>query len=374
MNLRTIEAAGKDETEAHAYFGCWLDLNQDEPLFPSEPGNLLPDGPWPASVERLSVQQLMKAEHQCVVAEIHFPADPVPSKATMDDRRLAQRNLVFVGAANPGAGDTRTVQHTFAIKAVARLGAKPTDPTDELMIRWETLPRDTRMLLYMPELDAGEVQRLAGKVMGPSGLEPIDPHTLRCGPADVTYVPIRPGHSRPIAALMTLELPAGIKRGQLFGLSVHQVAGRPRRVVGSFQFNIPVSTSAALLGPEIRRLSVLRHIARAIPIDDPWHAVFVRYLAQIAARVRGFGGDPDAVAPAADGSGRDPAQIRCERLERLFAALLAVAVVLGGVVRPPVGALRRSPLSSSPPSRNGTGARPARRPGAASRSPAAPAW
>jgi hypothetical protein len=65
-----------------------------------------------------------------------------------------------------------------------------------------------------------------------------------------------------------------------------------------------VNTAAQLLPAETRKLSVLRHIANAIPASDRWHAVFERYLEQIADRVRGFGGDPDAVGPSPTGEGK----------------------------------------------------------------------
>jgi hypothetical protein len=51
---------------------------------------------------------------------------------------------------------------------------------------------------------------------------------------------------------------------------------------------------------------VLRHIFQSIHTNDPWHAVFVRYLGQIEDRVRAFGGDPDRVVPSPSGSLPEP--------------------------------------------------------------------
>ena len=45
----------------------------------------------------------------------------------------------------------------------------------------------------------------------------------------------------------------------------------------------------------------MRYIQQAIPATSRWHSIFVRYLDQIAQRVRGFGGDPDTVQPSPDG-------------------------------------------------------------------------
>src|SRR5439155_8331897 len=79
-----------------------------------------------------------------------------------------------------------------------------------------------------------------------------------------------------------------------------------RRVLGAFQITIPVSTKAGLLDREERLLSVLRWIAEAIPSDNRWYPVFVRYLGQVGDRVTGLGGDPDQIVASPDGTGRLP--------------------------------------------------------------------
>lgn len=356
-NIQELDPAGADER--WAFFGCWLDFNQETQRFPIHP--VPDDGPWdPSSL--LSIQDHIRGLHQCLVAEIFFKEDLIPPGATpANDDRLSQRNLAIVPSDNPGSLASHTVQHTLEIKAsgapglvgVARerlaweagsrspgavgaalAAAAPAAgplPPDELMILWGGLPRSTRMTLYMPDVDADEVLRLAGARYEAKRLERVDGHTLRCLPADVTYLPLPGGRTRNIPALLTLELPDGVRRGQLFRLLVHQVSGRPRRVLGTVQMTIPVSDKGALLAPEIRHLSVLRHIALSIPQEDPWRAVFGRYLEQIAGRVRGFGGDPDRVLPAADGSGRNPAAERCARRGGLFAALVALLIAAAGL-------------------------------------------
>ena len=316
LNEQNLTPAGNKEF--HAYYGCWLDFNQVPPQFPLQPNP--PDGPWNAG--RQSIQQLIRGQHQCLVAEVYFKDDEVPAGSTpAANDNLAQRNLAIVESDNPGMLATHTVQHTFEIKATSAVqplppafAARSTEAVgamffqeagpDELMIRWGDLPSETRMTIYMPDLDSNEVLNLAETNYDVTGLEFVDAHTLQCLPGDVTYIPIPPGRKKNIAALLTIELPEGIKRGQAFQTIIHQISGSPRKILGAFQFSIPVSDKAVLLEPEIRKLSVLRHIARAIPSDDQWSHVFVRYLDQIAERVRGFGGDPDRVGPAADGSGR----------------------------------------------------------------------
>lgn len=89
-NLKTLNPAGAGEF--HAYFGCWLDFNQPTPRFPLNPvGN----GPFGGSLN--SIQELIRGNHQCLVAEIHYPPDPIPAGAGPGSSdNLAQRNLIII--------------------------------------------------------------------------------------------------------------------------------------------------------------------------------------------------------------------------------------------------------------------------------------
>ena len=342
LNVATLVPAGPEEVQQ--YFGCWLDFNQPTPRFPKEVGGK-PDGPWPG--EAISIQELIKGTHLCLVAELYFPDDAIPQGATAaGNDNLAQRNLVFSDSDNPGSAASHTVQHTFEIKAthpaaqvlttvpviggVSSTELVPPGP-DELMFRWNDIPRNTNVLLYMPDVEVDEILTFARQNYAARRLERVDAHTIRCLPGDVTFVPLPSDRQKNIAALLTLELPDSITSRQSFSAVMHQISGRPRTILGAFQFNIAVSYKEALLKPEIRKLSVLRHIFRAIPPDDQWHPVFVRYLGQIGDRVRAFGGDPDTVIASPDGSGRDKAAERCARWGWLFSLLLALFLIVAGV-------------------------------------------
>jgi len=336
LNKQDLQPAGA--SEFHGYYGCWLDINQTTPQFPSQPNPV--DGQWPMG--RLPIQQLIRGLHQCIVAEVYFPNDPIPQGASpASNDNLAQRNLVIVESGNPSM---RRITHTFEIKAtrprpriVAAVvaGNAPSRIVeagpDELMFRWNNLPRETEATLYIPDLNADEVLQLAGRSYEAERLQRVDAHTIRCLLGDVTYVPIPPGNTRNIAALMTLDLPDHIKRDQTFRVSVHQISGRPRALLGAFQLTIPVQSKAILVEPEKRRLSVLRYIAGSIPADDRWRPVFDRYVDQVADRVRGFGADPDQIAPAADGSGHDRMAEECARRGWFVSALLALLVVVAAL-------------------------------------------
>jgi hypothetical protein len=333
-------------TEFQSYFGCWLDFNQVTPQFPADVAGQ-PNGPWNAS-DRKSIQELIRGLHQCLVAEVHLAVDPIEAGATPAAHdNLAQRNLVIDESGNQNQ-ETHTVQHTFEIKATRpaprpvieeaaalefvqrRVRVQPAGP-DELMIRWGSLPRDTRMTLYIPDTPSDDVIRLAVHNGEALRLERVDDYTVRCLPGDVTYVPLPTDRSRNSPALLTLVLPPGVSEREAFDLVVSQLSGRPRTSLGAFQMRVLVtSDEEALLRYDVHKLSVLRHVGKGLAPADPWRPVFTRYLDQIAARVRELGGDPDAVAANPDGSGRDRAAERCALRGAVAAILVALVTVLAG--------------------------------------------
>jgi hypothetical protein len=199
------------------------------------------------------------------------------------------------------------------------------------MIRWGDVPRDTHMTLFLPDILADEVIGLAVHNGDALRLERVDDHTLRCLPGDVTYVPLPTDRQRNSPALLTLGLPPDIKARDGFDLVVSQLSGRPRTSLGAFQMRVVVTADeAALLRYDVHKLSVLRHIFNNMAPADHWRPVFARYLDQIASRIRALGGNPEAVAPNPDGSGRDPAAERCMRRGAIAATLLALFTVLAG--------------------------------------------
>jgi len=343
-NVQTLEPAGGEEFLA--YFGCWLDFNQDDKLYPIHPA--APDdlnGPY--TVNKLSLQEHIRGKHQCLVAEVFYLQDEIPNLATPGSSdQLAQRNLMIVESDNPGAADSHTVAHPFQIGArrtvqlpqVARTTWRAAiivpreDGVDEVMIRWGNLPRNSDVQVYLPGIDADEVLHQAGLLMDVPRLERVDDHTIRLLPADVSYVPIPPAaQNRPVAGLLRIVVPEDVRVKQQFRVVIHQMSRAERRVIGSFQLTIPVGLGARLLGDETRLLSVMRHIARAVPRESAWDSVMKRYLDILAMRVRGFGGDPDGVEPSPDG-GEGPAVWQwkhswrarlCKLLRKLFRPLCA---------------------------------------------------
>jgi hypothetical protein len=219
-------------------------------------------------------------------------------------------------------------------------------PPDELMLEWGHIPSDATASIYLPAADADEILDLAGQLYDAHRLTKVDDHTLACPTGGVTFVPVPRGADPNFAGLLTVELPAGIRKGNVHEVTVRQIttalariprqtthrldtappalkggaaadddepadeppatiieksfAGKQaeigwRRVLGMFNLTIPVATKGELLAPEERLLSVLRWIQQAIPLESRWFLVFQRYVNQIADRVVDMGGDPDRV-------------------------------------------------------------------------------
>ncbi len=331
-NKQTIShAVGQ---EAIQYFGCWLDFNQTEDQFPLHPSG---DGHFG---NRLPLLQIVRGIHQCLVAEIRFQPgvnDPIPTGASpAASDRLAQRNLAIVQSDNPGTTETHVVQHTLLVKpsvvAQAKAGvilstaAQGRVAFDELVIRWNDLPRDSKATLFFPEWNADEVLLLASVLrQRPSLLKKVDTHTIECAVTDISYIPIPGVALKPYAGLITLQLPQTVRDGQLFRADVQQHSGftaqraiqervnnepgahatslSSRKVLGAFRMTIPVKIGEPLLSREVRNLAVLRYIAQAIPTNDRWYPIFVRYIDQVANKVRGLGVDPTLIKPSADDPG-----------------------------------------------------------------------
>ena len=62
-----------------------------------------------------------------------------------------------------------------------------------------------------------------------------------------------------------------------------------------------ISTKEQLLYPEERLLAWLKWKLNVVPAQSRWYPILQRYTDQIAGRVTGFGGDPNAIPPSPTG-------------------------------------------------------------------------
>ena len=329
--------------EIDTYYGAWLDINQPtDKVFPPRlvaGAGTIPNGPFNNS-GRVSIQELVRSEHQCLVVEVSFDPDPIsPNADPSTSDKLAQRNLTFVNVPNPGAPASRRVPQTFEIRPTpqSRGSAAP----DELMIEWGNLPHPSSAEIFLPGVDADQILALADALYSAHRLRKVGTNTIRCPAGGVSYLPIPGGSPVNFAGLLTLDLPDSVRKGDEYAVTVKQLttmarffkpelgAAAPngrrrkpraaaaaaqgatrnflwRRVIGVFQLTIPVGTKTELLHGEEARLAIFKYIGQAIPPESRWFPVFGRYLDQLGGRVRLMGGDPGKVAPSPTGGWPEP--------------------------------------------------------------------
>jgi len=325
---------GSGGHEAYMYYGCWLDINQNQPQdkrYPIQPSPA--NGPF-LSGTLYSIADLIRGTHQCMVTEINVDWDTITPQgiSTAACDRLSQRNLAIDHSDNPGSADTHRVQHTFAIHPTIQRPLPGQGP-DELMISWGNTPVGTTATVYLPGVQASDILNLAARKFNLQTLEKVDDHTVRCHTAGVTYLPIPSAGEVDLAGLITLELPPTVRRGQTFRVVVRQVMDSPapqprqqpaintpaiaaraasvrtpkpsRHILGAFQFSIQVKTANEILPVDERTLHLIRGVAERIPTDNRWYPVFQRYISQLGARVIALGGDKRYPEPHPDPEHRE---------------------------------------------------------------------
>jgi len=333
-NVQSINANAGNEVDM--YFGCWLDLNQTATGYPANlsqiPGSLPAgnlDGPYPAASLQ-TIQSIVSNLHECLVAEIAYDPNPIPEGlAPSTSGPLAQRNLSLVPVANPGVVGSRRAPNNFTVRPTP-LDLPDGESPDELMIDWGNTPAGSEATVYWPAVNADEVLQLAERWYATHNLTRPDAHTLRMPVGGITYVPIPRGPGSEYAGLLSVDLPHGIIKGQVFKIVLRQVTrsqpasrkgdkavhSSARRLLGAFQITLQVSTKAAMLPGEERSLALVRWLEQNIPVTSPWHPVFHRYVEQIAERVAGLGGKPEDIKPSASGEvksgGHDGGKRDCE--------------------------------------------------------------
>jgi hypothetical protein len=154
----------------------------------------------------------------------------------------------------------------------------------------------------------------------------------RFGASGTTYIPIPKGTVVNFAGLLSVQLPAGVKKGDKYEIVVRQITSddytepviqiqhvqkRTRRAQvhvapppnqyawrhtsGVFKLTIPVDTKTDLLEREERYYAILQFIAHSIPSASRWFAVFERYLKQVGGTGEGLRRGPGLIPPSGTG-------------------------------------------------------------------------
>ncbi len=207
-------------SEVTTFFGALIDTNLNEPYLPPQPGS---------PVSPLGLSSLLMGEHQCIVAQIEHQGTPIPNlaKPSTSDK-LAQRNIAMSAVANPGLKASRMAIHTFEMEATPAPITESYGP-DELLVDWlQGAPEGTFVALYVPTWKAQQVIELADRFYARHELYAMDEHTIAVPTGGIRYVPL-PRCSVRQTGVISVHLPAGIKKGQRYDVSIRQVTSRERR-------------------------------------------------------------------------------------------------------------------------------------------------
>ena len=224
------------------------------------------------------------------------------------------------------------------------------DVLDELMIDWGNAPVGSTCTVYWPGVQATDVIDLARRLYPTHQLSPVarDPFTFTILVTNgFTFVPILFGTGANFAGLVTLQLPFGIVRGQIYPITVRRIATRvyqprgappPPRVpqverpaaspqlssdsfvkvnsrkaaaplreyrvinwrytAGMFAIRITVTNAAPMLPIERNIQAIIAWRLNGMATSDRWYNVMQRYLSYLDRIVDGLGGGTLPVIPS----------------------------------------------------------------------------
>jgi hypothetical protein len=309
VNNQDIEIPASAD-QVWAYFGCFINVYDSTYII----GGQTPQY-W-----------LAGGTHHCIVAQIAYDGAPIEnSDGTIESPancdRLAQRNLQVTPVGNPGYRATHVAPQTFDTRPSPKVTSAGylIDYPDELMIDWGNAPTATLLNVYWPATSATNVVEMAQQLYSGTTLSALDAHTIQCANVGgLTFMPIPRGAPESLAGLISLTLPPSIRYGQQFDIVIRRITSRQytddfkaaaastaaaaafnwRYVVGAFQMSVPSQRESAILPWEERLLAFLRWRFGMVNASNRWHPVLQRYLGIIAERVKGFGGNPAAIAPS----------------------------------------------------------------------------
>lgn len=316
VNNQTIPIVDGDY--AWAFFGCFLNVNDASNVYG------LDSQSQPAPVQHW----FAGSSHNCLVAQIAYSDAPIENvngvvaNPEISDK-LAQRNLQVTTSGNPGFPATHRVPQTIDLRP-----SPPPQSTDrssilsypdEIMIDWGNTPRGSVARLYWPGVKAETVLRLASRLYPGHHLAADDANTLRCEvTAPVTYIPIPQGRGDGFPGLLTVDLPDGVRVGNVFDITVRRITTRRildrktefsaggeslnwRYVTGSFHMKIPVTRESAILSEDENLLAILKWRLGLIGPGNRWYPVLLRYIAVISDRIDGMGGNAAGIPPSPGG-------------------------------------------------------------------------
>lgn len=195
---------------------------------------------------------------------------------------------------------------------------KPTSGLDELAIFWNNLPRDAVVELYVPAASVEQIFNFRSLRHAPETVRIIDSHTLRLFPTGTTFLPFAGFWGDNVAALLKVQLPAGIKKGQRYHVDVLQLRADEARTLGGFRLSIQVEKAEQLWQADLRRLELFHRRFSIKRRSDRWYPIAARQLEYARARAKGMIEHRNEEHPELDPlEWQDPTETQCGRRVRV---------------------------------------------------------
>lgn len=337
-------------TDEVTYYGCYLDINTNDPIIPYMVGDSRDtwNGPF-AENELVTIQNWINGGHQCLIAEISYDPFKIPegSSPGLSDK-LAQRNLAYGGSPNPGIADSRRVSHTFEVQPDNQ---RTRTSSSEMLFDWGNTPVGSKATIYLPAVSADAIITLASDRYIMHRLTKIDDHTISCPTGGATFIPLPSNENgqnttERYAGLLTIDLSENVKKGDIYNIIIKQLTHLSPNIVGGetlsfklvrgmIQIAVSVKSKEELLDPEEHLLSIMRWIQKSKIPESRWFPVFNRYVDQIAEKVDALGGDSSKVLPSPSGNwpgdASDPSGC-CRLWETINAIVLATLITTLGTL------------------------------------------
>jgi len=213
----------------------------------------------------------------------------------------------------------------------------------------DTTPLGSVGSIYWPAVSASSVLQLAAQLYPAQTLTAVDANTIQCQVVSpVTYIPIPPGTGGSFAGLLTVDLPTGIKTGDVFEVVVRRITTKQitvptppptppppkiapkiaqvavetqflwRYITGSFLVKIMIQKESTILPGDENLLAVLKWRLGLIGPSNRWYPVLLRYIDDLTHRINHMGGNasqippsPGGYQPPPTGSGKKHAHEHC---------------------------------------------------------------
>lgn len=177
-----------------------------------------------------------------------------------------------------GAQAARTVREAFPVIFHPTRWQQTAQVMDELMIHWHNLPAQSVVRMFLPGMDAEELASLRNARHAPRTVRPEGGSVLRLDVAGVTYLPIPPVVGERQAAVLTIELPDGVKAGQRFVVDVVQLRAGAPVANGAFRIEIPVAKAEGIVHAVQRGVDLLQERLSLLAPRDRRRPVLARRL------------------------------------------------------------------------------------------------